>query len=87
MVNIKAGSSPDPARNAIRGVFSPIHAQNITRLVEDAVSKGASVVVGDEANAGKYDGSNVVQPYVLDGVKPNMGTYELVSTILVTAVN
>lgn len=73
MHNVRAGSSANPKDNRLRGVFTDAHASHVTQLVRDAIEKGAEVVVGDPNQAGTYRGGNIVQPFVLDHVVPEMG--------------
>ena len=75
MLNVRAGSSANPEENRLRGVFTDAHASRVVDLVQDALQKGANVVVGDPDQAGKYEGGNIIQPFVLDHVTPEMGTY------------
>jgi len=44
----------------------------VNGLVGDALSKGAKIVVGDEALAGKQVPGNLVQPVILDNVTEEM---------------
>jgi acyl-CoA reductase-like NAD-dependent aldehyde dehydrogenase len=73
MVNVRAGSSMDSEGNRLRGLFTDSHASRVVKLVNDAVEKGAKVVVGDPSQAGRYEGGNIVQPFVLDYITPEMG--------------
>lgn len=73
MTNIKAGPSADPEENALRGVFVSAHAERQASLISDALEKGAKLVVGDASSA-THNGGNVVQPTVLDHIKPGMST-------------
>lgn len=74
MRNVRAGPSSNMEDNVLRGVFSDAHASHVSEMVNDAISKGAKVIVGDPITAGKSDGGNVLQPLILDGVVPSMRT-------------
>lgn len=91
MQNVRAGPSSNPTENVLRGVFSDSHASRVSGMVNDAIRKGAKVIVGDPAAAGKFSGGNVLQPLILDGVKPSMRTspamYSLFSRLHRLVVN
>lgn len=76
METIRAGPSPNPEDNLVRGVFTDAHAEKMASLVADAVDKGAKVVVGPESSH-RYEGGNVVQPVVLDRIAPNMSELQI----------
>lgn len=73
MLNVRAGSSVNPEKNRLRGVVTDTHAARVVALVKDALEKGAKIVVGDPNQVEKYGGGNVIQPFVLDHVGPEMG--------------
>ncbi|KAJ9474263.1 putative Potassium-activated aldehyde dehydrogenase, mitochondrial (putative) [Pseudozyma hubeiensis] len=57
-------------KHALRSLFTSASADRLKVLYEDAVSKGAQVVVGEAG----FDGA-LVQPIVLSPVKPDMKIY------------
>ncbi|SCZ90067.1 BZ3500_MvSof-1268-A1-R1_Chr1-3g01756 [Microbotryum saponariae] len=54
----------------LRGLFTEASAQRVKGIIDDAVSKGAKIAVGDA----KVEG-NVVQPIILKDVTPEMQIY------------
>lgn len=82
MQDVRAGPSTNPEDNLLRGVFTDAHASRVNGLVVDALSKGAKVVVGDPATAGKLSEGNVMQPLVLDGLSPDMRMYSVCFSFL-----
>ena len=64
-----SGSSPETP-TSMRGVFNQTHADKVTSLVNDAVKKGAKVVIGSASTE-----KSVVQPVVLEGTNPQMDIY------------
>lgn len=74
MQNVRAGPSANKEDNVLRGVFSDAHASRVSGMVSEAISKGAKVMIGDPAAAGKFRGGNILQPLILDGVNPSMRT-------------
>ncbi|CAE6447063.1 hypothetical protein ACGC1H_006822 [Rhizoctonia solani] len=54
---LKAGSTPD---SSYRGLFTTPSADRVRALIEDAVSKGASRVIGSSGSG------NIIQPTILD---------------------
>ena len=66
---LKAGPNGSDAN--ISGVFSEASAERIVRLVRDAQSAGAKVLVGDLDRKGTY-----VQPHIVLGYKPGMSIWE-----------
>ncbi|CEQ41633.1 SPOSA6832_03370 [Sporobolomyces salmonicolor] len=67
----RASGNPDDKEAALRGLFTHASAQRVKEIVDDALSKGAKVVVGEE---NKIEG-NVVQPMLLKGVTEEMRIY------------
>lgn len=69
--NVQAGHAEDDAHK-LKGLFSPASAKRVQGLISDAVSKGAKVVIGEPGSLASFDGSNLVQPFVVDHVTSDM---------------
>jgi len=55
----------------LTALFSPLSAENILGLIQDAKDSGAEVLLGDC----KRDGA-IVQPHIITGVKPGMKIWD-----------
>lgn len=53
-----------------RGLFSKVHAVRVTGLINDALGKGANIVIGKAQTE-----HNIVQPVVIEGITPEMNIY------------
>lgn len=62
-------SSPDDG-TALRGLFTQASAERVKGAVDDALSKGAQIVAGENRLEG-----NVIQPVLLKGITPEMRIY------------
>jgi acyl-CoA reductase-like NAD-dependent aldehyde dehydrogenase len=68
VASLKVGYPTTPGV-AVGSLIAPEAAERVDELVRDAVSKGATMVWG-----GTYEGT-IMQPTILDGVRPNMRIY------------
>ncbi len=62
-------ASPDDG-TALRGLFTQASAERVKGAVDDALSKGAQIVAGENRLEG-----NVIQPVLLKGITPEMRIY------------
>ncbi|GAA5869010.1 hypothetical protein JCM1840_000442 [Sporobolomyces johnsonii] len=67
----RASGDVNDKEAALRGLFTHASAQRVKEIVDDALSKGAEVAVGER---NKVEG-NVVQPMLLKGVTEEMRIY------------
>lgn len=67
-----SGASAEKLENpmSMRGMFNQAQATKVTGLVNDAIKKGAKVVIGEASTE-----RAVVQPVVLEGTNPSMDIY------------
>ena len=65
-----SGTASSDNPTGMRGVFNQVHADKVTSLVNDAVKKGAKVVIGSASSE-----KSVIQPVVLEGTTPQMDIY------------
>lgn len=67
---VQAGND-HPGEHKLRGLFNDASAKRVRDLVDDAVKKGAEIIVGGSPALSTQ--GNVVQPVVLDHVTRDMG--------------
>ena len=67
------GSNLDTSNGkvSVGPVFSPMHANNVVKLISEAKEAGAELIQGDL----KADGA-LVKPHLLVGIKPGMRAWE-----------
>lgn len=68
---LKAGDPKSDSSANLSALFSPGLAENVLSLIVEAKSAGAEVLLGDL----KVEGG-VIQPHLLNGVKPNMTLWQ-----------
>ena len=68
---IKAGDFQNDPSAMLGALFTEVSAENVIRLLTDAVRKGARIVVGDMQRQG-----TVVQPHIIMDVKPGMEIWD-----------
>ncbi|KAK8076977.1 aldehyde dehydrogenase [Apiospora saccharicola] len=67
---IKVGDHTKDDSVSVSGMFNPVHAGRVKRMLEAAREAGAELLLGDMALAGSR--GTIMGPHILDGVTPDM---------------